>query len=161
MSTTQNENFKIAAKNRRAKFDYEIIETLEAGIVLTGSEVKSVRDGKVSINEAFVGPMANSNEIFLFNADIGIYKQASYNNHEPKRPRVLLVHKLQRAKLLDAVQKKGMTIVPLTMYFNHKGILKISIALAKGKNTIDKRETIKKRDWSIQKNRILRHYNNG
>lgn len=161
MSTTQNENFKIAAKNRRAKFDYEIIETLEAGIVLTGSEVKSVRDGKVSINEAFVGPMANSNEIFLFNADISIYKQASYNNHEPKRPRVLLVHKLQRAKLLDAVQKKGMTIVPLTMYFNHKGILKISIALAKGKNTIDKRETIKKRDWSIQKNRILRHYNNG
>lgn len=161
MSTTQNENFKIAAKNRRAKFDYEIIETLEAGIVLTGSEVKSVRDGKVSINEAFVGPMANSNEIFLFNADISIYKQASYNNHEPKRPRVLLVHKAQRAKLIDAVQKKGMTIVPLTMYFNHKGILKISIALAKGKNTIDKRETIKKRDWSIQKNRILRHYNNG
>lgn len=161
MSTTQNENFKIAAKNRRAKFDYEIIETLEAGIVLTGSEVKSVRDGKVSINEAFVGPMANSNEIFLFNADISIYKQASYNNHEPRRPRVLLVHKAQRAKLIDAVQKKGMTIVPLTMYFNHKGILKISIALAKGKNTIDKRETIKKRDWSIQKNRILRHYNNG
>lgn len=161
MSTTQNENFKIAAKNRRAKFDYEIIETLEAGIVLTGSEVKSVRDGKVSINEAFVGPMANSNEIFLFNADISIYKQASYNNHEPKRPRVLLVHKAQRAKLIDAVQKKGMTIVPFTMYFNHKGILKISIALAKGKNTIDKRETIKKRDWSIQKNRILRHYNNG
>ncbi len=161
MSADKNENFKIAAKNRRARFDYEILETLEAGIVLTGSEIKSVRDGKVSINEAFIGFMKNSNEIFLFNADIALYKQASYNNHEPRRPRVLLMHKAQRAKFLNAVQKKGMTIVPLTMYFNHKGILKLSIALAKGKNVIDKRETIKKRDWTIQKNRILRNYNKG
>ena len=161
MSSVQNENFKIAAKNRRARFDYEILETLEAGIVLTGSEIKSVRDGKVSINESFIGPMENSNEIFLFNADIALYKQVSYNNHEPRRPRVLLLHKTQRTKFLDAVQKKGMTIIPLTMYFNHKGILKLSIALARGKNVVDKRETIKKRDWSLQKSRILRNYNKG
>lgn len=158
-SSKENENFKIAAKNRRAKFDYEILETLEAGIVLTGSEIKSIRDGKVSINESFIGAMDGSSEIFLFNADIALYRQASYNNHEPRRPRVLLLHKAQRARFLNAIQKKGLTIVPLTMYFNHKGILKLSIALAKGKNLIDKRETIKKRDWGIQKNRILRNFN--
>ncbi|MDO4975022.1 MAG: SsrA-binding protein SmpB, partial [Alphaproteobacteria bacterium] len=108
-----NENFKIVAKNRRAKFDYEIIDTLEAGIILTGSEVKSIRNGKVSINESFIGAMANSNDIYLFNSDIAPYVQASYNNHEPKRPRVLLLHKVQRAKLLNAIQKKGMTLIPL------------------------------------------------
>ena len=156
-----NDNFKIVARNKRARFDYEILETLEVGIVLTGSEIKSVRNGKVSINEAFVGAMENSEELFLFNASIELYKQASYNNHEPRRPRVLLLHKAQRTKFLNAIQKKGMTIVPLTMYFNHKGILKISIALARGKNVVDKRETIKKRDWTVQKNRIIRNYNKG
>ena len=161
MSTTHEDNFKVVAKNKRARFDYEILETLEAGIVLTGSEIKSVRAGKVSVNESYIGPMEGSDEIYLFNSDIALYKQASYNNHEPKRPRVLLLHKSQRAKFLNAVQKKGMTIIPLTMYFNHKGILKLSIALAKGKNVVDKRETIKKRDWNIQKNRILRNYNKG
>lgn len=159
MSEKQNENFKIAAKNRRAKFDYEILETLEAGIILMGSEIKSVRDGKVSINESFIGAMENSNDIYLFNADISLYRQASYNNHEPKRPRILLLHKSQRVKFLNAIQKKGMTIVPLTMYFNHKGILKLSIALAKGKNVVDKRDAIKKRDWSLEKNRILKNFN--
>ena len=161
MSGSTEENFKIVARNKRARFDYEILETLEAGIVLTGSEIKSVRNGKVSINEAFVGTMAESNEIFLFNASIELYKQASYNNHEPRRPRVLLIHKTQRIKFVNAIQKKGMTIVPLTMYFNHKGLLKLSIALARGKNVIDKRETIKKRDWTIQRNRIIRNYNKG
>lgn len=159
MAEKQNENFKIAAKNRRARFDYEIVETFEAGMILTGSEVKSIRDGKVSINEAFVGAMENSNILYLFNADVSIYSQASYNNHEPRRPRPLLLHKKECVKLLNAIQKKGMTIVPLTMYFNHKGLLKISIALAKGKNVIDKRDTIKKRDWSIEKSRILKNFN--
>ncbi|MBQ7524100.1 MAG: SsrA-binding protein SmpB [Alphaproteobacteria bacterium] len=159
MAEKQNANFKVVAKNRRARFDYEILETLEVGIVLTGSEIKSIRDGKVSINEAYVGSMERSEDLFLFNADIALYKQASYNNHEPKRPRVLLLHKAQRAKFLTAIQQKGMTIVPLTMYFNHKGLLKLSIALARGKNVVDKRETIKKRDWTIQKNRILRNFN--
>ena len=161
MSGNTEENFKIVARNKRARFDYEILETLEAGVVLTGSEIKSVRNGKVSINEAFVGTMADSNEIFLFNASIELYKQASYNNHEPRRPRVLLLHKTQRIKFVNAIQKKGMTIVPLTMYFNHKGLLKLSIALARGKNVIDKRETIKKRDWTIQRSRIIRKYNKG
>lgn len=158
MVVKSEENFKVVAKNRRAKFDYEIIETLEAGIILTGSEVKSIRNGKVSINEAFVGTMADSNDLYLFNADVPLYVQASYNNHEPKRPRILLLHKIQRNKLINAIQKKGLTLIPLTMYFNHKGILKISIALAKGKTLIDKRETIKKREWNIQENRILRNY---
>ncbi|MDR0744338.1 MAG: SsrA-binding protein SmpB [Holosporales bacterium] len=152
-------NFKIVAKNRRAKFDYEILETLEAGIILTGSEVKSIREGKASINEAFVSSMANKNELYLFNADISLYKQASYNNHEPRRPRILLVHKRQRNRLLIAIQRKGITIVPLTMYFNHKGILKLSVALAKGKDPVDKRETIKKRDWDLAKLKIMKHYN--
>lgn len=161
MSNIGEENFKIVARNKRARFDYEIFETLEAGIVLSGSEIKSVRNGKVSINEAFIGAMEGSDDIFLFNASIELYKQASYNNHEPRRPRVLLLHKLQKVRFLNAIQKKGMTIVPLTMYFNHKGILKLSIALARGKNVIDKRETLKKRDWTIQRNRIIRHYNKG
>ena len=161
MPKEPNDNFKVVARNKRARFDYEILETLEVGIVLTGSEIKSVRNGKVSINEAFVGAMEGSNELFLFNASIELYKQASYNNHEPRRPRVLLLHKPQRTKFLNAIQKKGMTIVPLTMYFNHKGMLKLSIALARGKNVVDKRETIKKRDWTVQKNRIIRNYNRG
>jgi SsrA-binding protein len=159
MSAKQNENFKIIAKNRRSRFDYEIIESLEAGIILTGSEVKSVRSGKVSINESFVGGMKESNDLFLFNADIPPYKQASYNNHEPRRPRVLLLHKSQKVKFLNAIQLKGLTIIPLTVYFNHKGILKLSIALAKGKNVVDKRETIKRRDWTIEKARVLKNYN--
>lgn len=154
-----NENFRIAVKNRSAKFNYELIETFEAGIVLMGSEVKSIRDNKISINEAFVGAMEGS-DLFLFNADISPYRQASYNNHDPRRPRKLLLHRSQINKLLVAIQQKGLTIVPLTMYFNHKGRLKISIALARGKNVVDKRETIKARDWSIQKSRILKSFNN-
>lgn len=155
-----NQNFQVAAKNRRAKFDYELIETFEAGIILTGSEVKSIRDHKVSINEAFIGGMEKSGDLFIFNADISAYRQASYNNHDPRRPRRLLLHKAQINKLLGSIQKKGLTIVPLTMYFNHKGIVKISIALARGKNVVDKRETIKSRDWTIQKSRILKNFNN-
>ncbi len=159
MSKVQNENFKIVTKNRKAGFNYEILETLEAGLILTGSEIKSVREGKVSINEAFIGTTSELRDLYLFNADISLYKQASYNNHEPRRPRVLLVHKSEKVKLLNAIQVKGQTIIPLTMYFNHKGILKISIALAKGKNVVDKRDTIKKRDWNIEKSRILKNYN--
>ncbi|MDR0630492.1 MAG: SsrA-binding protein SmpB [Holosporales bacterium] len=149
----------MVAKNKKARFDYDIIETLEAGIVLTGSEVKSIRNGKISINEAFISSMRDNTNLYLYNADISTYKQASYNNHDPKRPRVLLLHKIQRNKFLNAIQKKGMTISPLTMYFNHKGILKINIALARGKNIVDKRETIKDRDWNIEKARILKNFN--
>ncbi len=154
------QNFKIAAKNRKAKFDYEIIENYEAGIVLSGSEVKSIRNNRISINEAFIGGMQGSQDLFLFNADISPYQQASYNNHDPRRARKLLLHRAQINKLLSSIQQKGLTIVPLTMYFNHKGIVKLTIALAKGKNVVDKRETIKTRDWNVQKARILKHYNN-
>jgi SsrA-binding protein len=153
-------NFKIIAKNRKAKFDYEIIDTYEAGIILTGSEIKSIRENKISINESFIGGMKNSNDVFLFNADISVYKQASYNNHEPRRPRKLLLHRSEISKLLGSIQKKGLTAVPLSMYFNHKGFVKVSFALAKGKNTVDKRETMKARDWNIQKSRVLKNYNN-
>lgn len=156
---SNNENFKIIAKNKRAKFDYEIIETFEAGIVLTGTEVKSIRNDRVSINESFVGTMEGKNEIFLFNANISTYISGSYMNHEPKRPRKLLLHKNQINKLVGAIQKKGMTIVPMTMYFNHKGFVKISIGLARGKNAIDKRETIKEREWNINKQKLLKNYN--
>ena len=159
MSKIKNENFKVVAKNRKAGFNYEITDTLEAGIILTGSEVKSIREGKFSINEAFVGTTNEMQNLYLFNADVSLYKQASYNNHEPRRPRLLLVHRNEKVKFLNAIQKKGYTIVPLTMYFNHKGILKISIGLAKGKNVVDKRETQKKRDWNIEKSRILKSYN--
>ncbi|MDR3224573.1 MAG: SsrA-binding protein SmpB [Holosporales bacterium] len=152
-------NFKIVAKNRRARFDYEITETVEAGIILTGSEIKSIRNGRVSINESFVGTVNRSIELYLFNADVSLCKQASYNNHEPRRPRALLLHKIQRTKFLNAIQQKGMTIVPLTMYLNHRGIVKISIALAKGKNVVDKRETIKRRDWALEKAKIMKKFN--
>ncbi|GHT90073.1 SsrA-binding protein [Alphaproteobacteria bacterium] len=155
----KNENFKIVAKNRRAKFDYEILETLEVGVILTGSEIKSIREGKVSINEAYVGVMEGQPDLFLFNSDIALYKQASYNNHEPRRPRTLLLHKTQRSKFIVAIQQKGITIVPMSMYFNHKGFLKLNIALGKGKNLVDKRDTEKKRDWSREKSRLLKQYN--
>ncbi|MDR1476070.1 MAG: SsrA-binding protein SmpB [Holosporales bacterium] len=159
MSNPSNDNFKIIAKNKKARYNYEIVETLEAGLILVGSEVKSIREGRVSINEAFVGPSGPDDDLCLLNADISSYKQASYNNHEPRRPRVILVHKGQRVKFLNAIQRKGMTIVPLTMYFNHKGILKISIALAKGKNVADKRDAIKTRDWNLEKSRLLKNFN--
>ena len=140
------DNFKIVSKNRKAYFNYEILEEFDAGIVLVGSEVKSVRNGNININDAYAGTMQNSGEIFLFNVDIAQYDKATYNNHSPKRPRKLLLHKKQIKKLLGAIAKKGLTIVPLKMFFNSRGFLKITIALAKGKNTIDKRESIKQKD---------------
>lgn len=151
-----NDNFKIIAKNNKARFNYEIIDTYEAGIVLTGSEVKSIRNSHVSLSESFVGTMANSPHLYLFNANISKYNEASYNNHDPHRPRILLLHNSQKVKLINAIQKKGMTIVPLSMYFNHKGLLKLSIALAKGKNIIDKRTSIKERQWNIEKSRLVK-----
>lgn len=153
-------NFKIVSKNRRARFDYEILETFEAGIILLGTEVKSLRDGHLSLHESYIGPIAtdNENSLYLFNCDIPIYKKAN-NNHEPRRIRKLLLHKKQNIKLINAVQTKGMSIIALTVYFNNKGLVKLSIALVKGKNTVDKRETKAKRDWSITKQRLLREYN--
>lgn len=145
---------KIVAQNRRARFDYFITEEFEAGIMLTGSEVKSLRLGKASINESHAGEMKG--DIYLFNANIPEYGQASHFNHEPKRPRKLLLHRRQIQKLAAAIQRKGMTLVPLSIYFNKKGLAKVALGLAKGKNMGDKRETIKERDWNRDKSRLMR-----
>ena len=151
---TREHAHRYAAQNRRARFDYFIIEEMEAGIVLTGSEVKSLRAGRASINETYAGEM--SGEIFLFNANIPVYEQANQFTHEPKRPRKLLLHKRQVNKLIGAIQRKGMTLVALSVYFNDKGRAKVQLGLAKGKNVVDKRETIKERDWNREKSRILK-----
>ncbi|MBI1954695.1 MAG: SsrA-binding protein SmpB [Proteobacteria bacterium] len=158
MQKSSSNNYKVVAVNRRARFDYHILETLEVGIVLTGSEVKSLREGKASITEAFAGEMVTDNSacLYLFNANIPEYKQANRFNHEPKRPRKLLLRGRQLKKILGSIRKKGTTLVPLQLYFNHKGIAKLEIALAQGKKTVDKRETIKKRDWEREQATLLR-----
>lgn len=153
MAEKENAHRTIAV-NRRARFDYHILEEFEAGIVLTGSEVKSLRDSKGSIHEAHAGEMKG--EIFLFNMNITEYHQASHFNHEPRRPRKLLLHRRQVNKLLGAIQRKGLTLVPLSIYFNKRGRVKVALALARGKNIVDKRETIKQRDWQRDKSRLLR-----
>lgn len=152
---------KLVAQNKRARFEYEILEVLEAGIVLMGSEVKSIRQGRASINESHVAekvdPISHTAELYLLNANISVYEQAHQFNHEPTRPRKLLVHKRQRNKFLGSIRRKGLTMVPLSMYFNEKGYLKIEIALGKGKKLTDKRETIKERDWNRDKARLFRN----
>jgi SsrA-binding protein len=155
MASKADPKYKIAAQNRKARFNYEIGETFEAGIVLTGSEVKSLRTGKATIAESYAD--AHNGEIWLVNANIPEYKQSGpYNNHEPKRHRKLLLHKRQVNKLIGAVEREGMTLVPLKLYFNERGRAKIEIALGRGKKLHDKRETAKKRDWQRQKSRLMR-----
>ncbi|WP_406853701.1 MULTISPECIES: SsrA-binding protein SmpB [unclassified Alsobacter] len=146
--------FKIAADNRKARFNYHIGETFEAGIMLTGTEVKSLRGGKATIGESYAGE--KNGEIWLVNAYIPEYLEANRFNHTPKRPRKLLLHKRQVNRLTAAVQREGMTLVPLKIYFNEKGRAKVELALAKGKNVADKRETEKKRDWDREKARVMR-----
>ena len=145
---------KLVADNRKARFHYELLDTFEAGIVLAGTEVKSLRLGKATIGESYAGP--SGNELLLFNADIPEYLQANRFNHERKRPRKLLLHRRQIAKLIGAVQRDGLTIVPTKLYFNEQGRAKIELALARGKTMGDKRETEKKRDWQREKGRLLR-----
>ncbi len=145
---------KTVADNRRARFNYEIGETFEAGIALTGSEVKSLRLGKASIGESYAD--ARDGEIWLLNANIPEYLQAGRDNHPPKRPRKLLLHKRQINKLAGAVDREGMTIVPLKLYFNDKGRAKLEIAVARGKKLHDKRETEKKRSWERERGRLMR-----
>jgi SsrA-binding protein len=153
---------KLIAQHKRARYDYEILETLEAGIVLMGSEVKSMRIGKASINEAYAGEMADDpSAIYLFNANIAEYSFANRFGHEAKRPRKLLLKAREVKKLLGNIRKKGYTVVPLRMYFNAYGKVKLQIGMARGKNVVDKRETIKERDWNRDKARILRDNNKG
>ena len=146
------------AENRRAKFDYTIIDTIEAGIILLGSEVKSLRLGRASIAESYA--TEESGHIVLINSNIPEYSSAaSGQNHEPKRIRRLLIHKKERNKVFGQVKKDGCTVVPLSLYFNQKGLAKLSIGIAEGKRKVDKREVIKKRDWDREKHRILKNNN--
>lgn len=145
---------KVVAENRKARRNYEIEETFEAGIALQGSEVKSLRGGKANIAEAYASE--DGGELYLLNANIPTYKQAGRFNHEPRRQRKLLLHQREIDKLIGAVQREGMTIVPLKLYFNDRGIAKLEVAIARGKKLHDKRETEKKRDWQRQKARVMR-----
>lgn len=145
---------KVAAQNRKARHDYFIESTLEAGIVLTGTEVKSLRDGGAQITDAHAGEMGG--ELWLFNAHIPEFHGGNRLNHEPRRPRKLLVHKRELNRLIGSVQREGMTLIPLRLYFNAQGRAKLELALAKGKKKFDKRETIKARDWQREKARVMR-----
>ncbi|HEX8164718.1 MAG TPA: SsrA-binding protein SmpB [Beijerinckiaceae bacterium] len=146
--------YKVVADNRKARFNYEILDTYEAGIALTGTEVKSLRQGKATIGEAYAGP--SGEELFLFNAYIPEYLQANRFNHETKRPRRLLLHKRQIDKLIGATQREGFTVVPLKVYFNERGRAKVELGLGRGKKLHDKRETEKRRDWDRERARVMR-----
>ena len=154
MSKKADPNRKIVADNRKARYNFAIGETFEAGIQLVGTEVKSLRAMKANIAESYVSP--ENDAIWLINSNIPEYLQANRFNHEPTRARKLLLHRKQMEKLAAAVQREGMTIVPLRLYFNERGMAKIEIALAKGKQVHDKRESEKKRDWDREKGRLLR-----
>jgi SsrA-binding protein len=145
---------KIVAENRRARFDYFIEDTYEAGIALSGTEVKSLRGGQGSIAESYAE--VHGGEAWLVNANIPEFSHGNRFNHEPKRPRKLLLHEREIEKMLGAVERKGMTLVPLSVYFNSRGRAKIELALARGKQTHDKRQSIKDRDWKRDKARLMR-----
>lgn len=145
----------LIAENRRARYEFSLEDTYEAGIQLTGTEVKSLREGQANIAESYVSP--ENGEIMLINANIPEYQQAGpFYQHAPRRPRRLLLHKKEIAKIAQAVDRQGMTMVPLRLYFNARGLVKLQIAVAQGKKLHDKRETERKRDWNRQKQRILR-----
>ena len=145
---------RVAAVNRRARFNYEIGQTYEAGISLTGTEVKSLREGRSSIADAYAGERGG--ELWLYNAYIPEYLKANRFNHETRRPRKLLLHKREISRMVGAVDREGMTVVPLKIYFNDRGRAKVELVIARGKKLHDKRETEKKRDWGREKGRLLR-----
>jgi len=145
---------KLIAENRRARFDFAIEDTFEAGIMLVGTEVKALREGRANIAESYVS--VEGNEVFLINANIPIYAPASQFNHEPKRHRKILLKRREINRLIGETQRKGRTIVPLKMYFTKKGFVKLLLGIGMGKKAIDKRETQKTRDWQKQKARLMR-----
>ncbi|KHL26051.1 SsrA-binding protein [Croceibacterium mercuriale] len=145
---------KTVAENRRAKFDYFIEETFEAGIALSGTEVKSLRGGEGSIAESYA--QVHDGQAWLINANVPEFSHGNRYNHEPKRPRKLLLHNREIEKMIGAVERKGMTLIPLSVYFNSRGRAKVELALAKGKQVHDKRQTVKDRDWKRDKARIMR-----
>jgi SsrA-binding protein len=154
MANKREEARKLIAENRQARRNYEIESTLEAGIMLLGTEVKSLRAGRANIAESYA--REENGEIVLVNASIPIYPPAAQFNHEPGRKRKLLLKKKEMARLILGVDKEGRTLVPLTLYFNEKGLVKMLLGLAKGRREIDKRDVEKKRDWDREKGRLLR-----
>jgi len=149
------ERYKIAADNRRARYDYQIGDVYEAGIMLAGTEVKALCAGKATIAESYV-TVDKKGEVWLVNATIPEYLQANRFNHDPKRPRKLLLHMKEIVKLAKGIEREGMTVVPLKIVFNEKGRAKIEIAVARGKQAHDKRAAEKERDWNREKTRVLR-----
>ena len=145
---------KTIVENRRARHDFAISETIEAGMVLLGTEVKALRQGGASMSDAYAGP--KDGHLFLFNLHIPEYKPANRFNHEAKRPRQLLVNKKEYERLLGSLKRDSMTLVPLSLFFNAKGIAKCLLGLAKGKNKADKRESIKAREWQREKSRAMK-----
>ena len=152
--TKSDPNYKVIAENRRARFDYAIEEDIECGIILLGSEVKSLRENGANIAESYAS--VEDGELYLINGHIAPFQQARVWKHEERRRRKLLVSRKQLAHLWNATQRKGMTLVPLVMYFNDRGLVKLKIGVAKGKKNHDKRETEAKRDWARQKQRLLK-----
>jgi SsrA-binding protein len=150
-----NKNYKVVSENRRARYDYAIEDDLEVGIMLTGSEVKSLRSGQSNIADSYVA--VDNGELWLVNAYIAPLKEAMFPPEERRR-RKLLASKREIARFWNATQRQGMTVVPLVLYFNHKGIAKLKVATAKGKQTQDKRATEAKRDWARQKQRLLKEH---
>lgn len=146
---------KIAAENRRARHEYSIIDSMEAGIMLVGTEVKSLRCGRANIAESYAGQQGG--ELYLFNAYIPEYQVKTVFTHETRRPRKLLVHRKELRKMLGAIGREGMTLVPLDLHFNDRGLAKVTLGLAKGKKLHDKRAAEKERDWSREKARVLRN----
>jgi SsrA-binding protein len=151
-----NKNYKVVAENRRARFEYAIESDLECGIMLMGSEVKSLRAGQANIAESYAE--VKESELWLVNSYIAPYEPARTWGHEERRRRKLLASRRQVAELWNATQRKGMTLVPLVMYFNDRGLVKVKIGVAKGKKLADKRETEAKRDWNRQKARLLKEH---
>ena len=154
MAKKKDDERKIVAENRKARYSYAIDGTLEAGLMLLGSEVKALRAGKATIAESYA--QAKDGEVYLVNAYIPEYTMANRFNHEPRRPRKLLVRKTEARKLAASTQREGMTLVPLRIYFTPRGIAKLELGIAKGKKLHDKRETEKQRDWARQKARLMR-----
>ena len=151
---SDNKNYKIIAENRRARFDYAIEEDLEVGIILQGSEVKSLRQGSANIAESYAA--VENGELWLLNGYIAPYAQAKTWGHEERRRRKMLATKRQLSRMWNATQRQGMTLVPIVMYFNDKGLVKLKLGIAKGKKLADKRETSAERDWNRQKQRLLK-----
>ena len=151
---TDNPRYKIAADNRKARYNFEIVDAIEAGLVLTGTEVKALRGGKATIAESYA--TIENGELMLVNSYIPEYLQANRFNHEPKRPRKLLASRKQIARFATAIEREGMTLIPLKVYFNDRGRAKVELGLGKGKKLHDKRETEKERDWKREQGRLLR-----